>query len=253
MKTKNTETNPKQVQILLEWKKLYLHAILEFLKPTGNILEVGFDDGIAAEIIQKYKPKNYTIIASHAADAAKKWASQHHNITFITENWKNALPKLGKFDLIFYNDFSVEHDMALMNFLFPEATEQASDQIKDLLSKLEEQLVKLKQQFSDKEVEDFYNNIGKKNLNALPQFFDKLQKNGNITKAQHDKFTKKFHLDKAKEVKSKKTAPAMNSYDPMLPLLEDCLKNHMHKGSRFSFSIMLKIPNMTTQISLKKL
>ena len=61
---------------------------------------------------------------------------------------------------IFFNDYPLELDIAIMNFLFPEDTIQTSNQAKELLSILEEQMSQLTIQFSDQDIEDFYQKVG---------------------------------------------------------------------------------------------
>ena len=49
-------------QVMMEWEKPYMEACIDKLKPSGNVLEVGFGMGYSATQIQKYKPKSHTII-----------------------------------------------------------------------------------------------------------------------------------------------------------------------------------------------
>ena len=63
-------------QVMMEWEKPYMEACIDKLKPSGNILEVGFGMGYSATQIQKYKPKSHTIIEmdKEVLKRLKKWA-----------------------------------------------------------------------------------------------------------------------------------------------------------------------------------
>ena len=49
-------------QVMMEWEKPYMEACIDFLKPKGDVLEIGFGMGYSATQIQKYNPKSYTIV-----------------------------------------------------------------------------------------------------------------------------------------------------------------------------------------------
>ena len=52
-------------QVMMEWEKPYMEAIINEIKPTGNVLEIGFGCGYSATAIQQYNPKSHTIIECH--------------------------------------------------------------------------------------------------------------------------------------------------------------------------------------------
>ena len=49
-------------QIMMEWEKPYMEASIDILKPTGDVLEIGFGLGYSANAIQKYDINMHTII-----------------------------------------------------------------------------------------------------------------------------------------------------------------------------------------------
>ncbi len=236
MDSKTAKANENRLKILLEWKKLYTEAIIDSLKPTGNVLQIGFGLGFAADLIQKYHPKTHTIIESNPKISANatKWSGKNKNITFIQGSWKTALPKLGTFDTLFFNDYPPEQEVEIMNFLFPEDVLQASKEAQKMLSSLKDEMSQLTRRFTDKDIEDFYQKSGQFNLKDLPLFFQQLKDNGNISKTQYENSLKKYHFnDPQKSAKNlKQNTP--KAKDVMLFCLEDCLKNHMDAGSRFS-------------------
>lgn len=218
-------------QILSEWKKNYTQALISALKPSGNVLEIGFGVGIAANLTQNnYHPKSLTIIESdpQMADAAKNWAKQQKNVTVIEGNWQTQLPKLGKFDTIFFN-YPLDYDVEIITFLFPEETKKATGEAKKMLHALQTQVSEITNKFSDKEIDDFYKNLDKQYHERMPRFFLKLKENGNITKAQYDNAVKKYKLDESKAKSLPKEMP-----DEMLLALNECLKSHMNKNGKFS-------------------
>lgn len=221
----------KKLQIVLEWERLYTDALLDALKPSGDVLEIGFGSGYAANSIQSFHPKSHTIIETKAQKAheASQLKSKNSSITVIEEDWHKALPKLKSFDAIFFHDYPIENEMQILKYLFQEDAEIAASQVKELLGQLEEQMSTLKMQFSDSEIEDFFQKLGRFNSAELPIFFRKLQVNGNITKQQYESLQKKHHFESAPNKNV-----ASTQADPMLICLQECLKSHMDPGARFT-------------------
>lgn len=218
-------------QGIREWKKSYLEALVDKLQPFGDVLQIGFDLGFAAERIQSFRPKNHTIIEADAkiAEEAKKWASKHSNVTIIQNDWKKALSKLGTFDAIFFDDYALDDEMELMKRVSPDVLSQTSSQVKDLLKTLEEQLSKTKANFSDQEIAEFLKKVDKKYLQKLPRFFKKLKEKKHITEEQYKNTVKKYHLaEEQTELQPKGFAQST-----VLEFLEKGLK-HLRKGGRFS-------------------
>lgn len=223
-------------KILLEWKKLYTEALIDALSPAGDVLEIGFGTELAAELIQHRHPKTHTIIESNRQifEGAKKWADQKQNINIIEGRWETILSNLGTFDAIFYNDYPSEHDIAIMNFLFSEDSFKTSVEAKKLLDLLNEQMSQLTMKFSDQDIEDFFQKVGQFNLKEMPNFFQKLRVNGNISETQYEDSAKKFHLSEFQETRKNSQSDLPKKTDNLFLCLEECLKNHMNKSGRFS-------------------
>lgn len=227
-----------KLKILTEWKKLYTEALINAMHPAGDVLQVGFGTDFAAEQIQKHHPKTHTIIESNpeAAEAAKKWASTKQNVNIIKDQWSHALPKLKTFDAVLFNEYPLEYEIAILNYLFPEDTFKTSKEVKKLISSVEEHLSRLNLQFTDRDIEEFYHDIGQYHLNEMPAFFEKLKEHGNITKAQYDHAAKKHHFDnlkkQAKEQKGQ-GSPEEQAATNMLSFLGECLKRHMNNNATF--------------------
>ena len=94
-------------QVMMEWEKPYMEAIINEIKPTGHVLEIGFGCGYSATAIQQYKPKSHTIIECHEVGIKKglEWAKNYDNIIIREGFWQQQLSKLGYYDFIFFDDF----------------------------------------------------------------------------------------------------------------------------------------------------
>jgi|TARA_R110002020_G_scaffold74416_2_gene190384 spermidine synthase len=101
------DPNHNNYQVMMEWEKPYMKALVKNLKPKGHVLEIGFGLGYSATEIQKHKIKSHTIIESdfNVINKLKLWAKkQKHKVIIIEGTWQNKLNRLGKFDSIFFDD-----------------------------------------------------------------------------------------------------------------------------------------------------
>ena len=99
-------------QVMMKWEKPYMEASIDILKPTGDVLEIGFGLGYSATQIMKHKPKSYTIIECEPLiiEKIKEWAKNYPDIpiTLIEGRWQAVLSNLGIFDEIYFDDFPLE-------------------------------------------------------------------------------------------------------------------------------------------------
>jgi hypothetical protein len=94
-------------QIMMEWERPYMAALVEKLRPFGEVLEVGFGLGYSATEIQKHDIKSHTIIECDDAviSRAEAWAEkQEKPVQIIRARWQDKLESLGTFDSIFFDD-----------------------------------------------------------------------------------------------------------------------------------------------------
>lgn len=216
------EKQEQLAQLLQEWKKLYAEALIDMLQPRGDVLEIGFGMGFAADRIQSFQPKSHTIIAT-SAENAKKWAESHGHVTVLEGGWETLLPRLGQFDAIFFNDEQLKYDIETLNFFFPDYVRQVSSETQVLLDSLEQQMAKVTRQFSDEEVETFCSQLNESQQPQLPQFLRKLKGKGNISASQYEKAMKLLAPEES--------APPLVT-DEICLFVQECLKKHMRKGSR---------------------
>lgn len=229
---------------LREWRKLYIKACIDELRPKSDILEIGFAHAIAAEFLQTHALTSHTIIESdpEILQKAYAWASKHSNVVVINEAWENALPKLKTFDAIFFNNAERQTDLPSLKRIQQAELSFATGAGEKLYKEIEQEFVKIKVQFSNKEIDDFYETIGKFNFEALPEFLLKLVENANISQEQYENALKKYHIEpKKKEPKVLQSDPS----DTLLSVLMQCINHNMHKGSRFS----CYMPDATSRFS----
>jgi guanidinoacetate N-methyltransferase len=94
-------------QVMMEWEKPYMEALIDYLNPTGDVLEIGFGLGYSANRIQSFNIKSHTIIESDPVvlEKLKKWATrQKHPVHIVPGDWQEQIFNLGKFDSIFFDD-----------------------------------------------------------------------------------------------------------------------------------------------------
>ena len=241
---KNDKSKENKSQALMEWKKAYIESLINELHPSGNILEVGFGFGDAAKCIQSYHPISHTIIESNPqiAEEAKQWAAKNKNVTIIQDSWKNALSSLGKFESIFFNDYPEESELEFFKLLSSEETALVSDQAQEILEILEEQISQITMQFSDQEIDEFYQKVGKFNLKEMPAFLNNLKDRKNISDKQYKEVVERYHLgDLLKNIPIESVRLDVKPTDIMIDFLKECIAGNMQKGSRFSSFLMSPI------------
>jgi len=96
-------------QVMMEWEKPYMEAMVEKLNPSGDVLETGFGLGYSADAIQKFDINSHTIIESdkNVLKKLKEWAPlQKHKVNIIEGCWQYCLPSMTqKFDSFFFDDY----------------------------------------------------------------------------------------------------------------------------------------------------
>ena len=99
-----------QDQVMMEWEKPYMEALVEKLNPSGDVLEIGFGMGYSADAMQKFDINSHTIIEAdeNVLKKLKEWAPlQKHKVNIIEGCWQYYLPSMPlKFDSFFFDDYS---------------------------------------------------------------------------------------------------------------------------------------------------
>ena len=121
LSTSGFSIEEEEIVITHEWKSPLLKRHADYVTELGgDILEIGFGQGLSAEFIQENNPKSHTIIEIHPqiAEKAREWAINKNNVTIIEGNWLDVIPTLTegsiqitakKFDGIFIDALSTPY------------------------------------------------------------------------------------------------------------------------------------------------
>lgn len=96
-------------QVMMEWEKPYMKALVDRLSPTGDVLEIGFGLGYSASFIAEHPINSYTVIEmdEEVAKKASEWgAYQSFPVKVVLGSWQDSLKFLEEFDSIFFDDFA---------------------------------------------------------------------------------------------------------------------------------------------------
>lgn len=242
------------LQVMMEWEKPYMEACIDALKPSGDVLEIGFGCGYSATHIQKYKPRSHTIIEYHPVvlKKAHEFAKKHPGVKIVGDTWQNAMSGLGVFDCVFFDDYPLESlDETKFFQAIGEKAHHLLEKGQKVLKRVQDQFSFLKDmKYKDEDIEYFFKNLRNKSkidpTHYLP-FFAELKRKGNITNEQFDTVVDRLESEKMisfeikqaflEEVRIKsEQKPFEESHrsDRLFDFLKICLDSHMRKGSKFS-------------------
>ncbi len=217
----------------MPWEKHILEALIDLLKPTGNVLEVGFALGYSSERIQTYHPKHHTIIEKDPKIAARatEWAKGKANVTVIHDTWEHALSKLAAFDAIFFNEF--DPHLAVELSQHHETGAHLVKQGKEIIAKAKEQIPELlTMRYSDDDLNTFLAQTKPAQKTQVSVFLAELKSNQQITNEQYEQMLTKYALERKEPSLTKCASTPVN---PLLLFLKACMQSHMHKNSRLTY------------------
>jgi len=108
-------------QVMMEWEKPYMEKCIEYLDPSGSVLEIGFGLGYSANKLCSYQSvTSYTVIEC-CPEVWKKFelfkenmkiTRPELNVTVIKGRWEDVLCEGELFDSVFFDDYngSVTHE-----------------------------------------------------------------------------------------------------------------------------------------------
>lgn len=75
----------------------------------SNVLEIGFGCGYSADRFQELSPRSHTIVEPDRVvlERLRGWAETRKGVRVVEGFWQTALPSLGTYDAIFFDDFPV--------------------------------------------------------------------------------------------------------------------------------------------------
>lgn len=208
-------------------EKSFLKALTGVLRPSNEILQIGFGSGLVAEYLQTFHPKRHLIIESHqeTLTRAKKWALKYPQVSILPDRWENTLTNSDVFDAIIFSDFSLANQA---KGFCSETGKLALQKGNALSAMVEEKVPHLTSiRYSDEDIDAFYKHVGKDHEKDLSRFLGELAQRGQISESQYENAIRRYHL------KKEKSTPLNKPTDLLFTFLLQCLKNHMRKGSRF--------------------
>tara|TARA_R100001509_G_scaffold66502_1_gene36940 strand:- start:26573 stop:27142 length:570 start_codon:yes stop_codon:yes gene_type:complete len=106
------DSSGKQKHVMMSWEDSLMKKHADYIcQNGGDILELGFGMGIAADYIQANNPASHTIVENHpqVIEKAKAWAVGKPNVTIVEGDWFNKLSELSTYDGIFADTYGDEH------------------------------------------------------------------------------------------------------------------------------------------------
>ena len=102
-------------QVMMEWEKPYMEECINFIAPSGDVLEIGFGMGYSAsKIIENPCVTSYTVIecAPVVWDKVEQFKldNPQATINLIKGRWQDVLQELGVFDIIFFDDYDPDNN-----------------------------------------------------------------------------------------------------------------------------------------------
>jgi predicted O-methyltransferase YrrM len=237
-------------QVMMEWEKPYMEACIDALKPSGDVLEIGFGCGYSARRIQTYHPKSHTIVECDpgVAEKARQFAKAHQGVRIVEDTWQHALASLGVFDVIFFDDYPLETGAEMQRL---RETSRSSSLIvekgKQVVAEAKRALGShLPKRYSQDDLLEFFQLVALDPTlqpRQLLVFLEELRQGGQIAEkeqvwALNEALSRKLisPADVKAFIPEKVESPFAfeEKGDRLFEFLSACLEKHMRKGSRFS-------------------
>ena len=98
-------------QVMMEWEKPYMEKCIEFIQPSGRVLEIGFGLGYSAHKIQTYSTVTEHVIIECSPEVweyMEPFLKSHTNVRLVKGRWQDVMHTCGSFDTVFFDDYSCE-------------------------------------------------------------------------------------------------------------------------------------------------
>jgi len=99
------------LEVMMDWEDDIMEASADYVcEGGGDILEIGFGMGIAADYIQANSIASHTIVENHpqVIERANAWASGKSNVTIVEGDWYTIKDSLSTYDGVFYDTWGEE-------------------------------------------------------------------------------------------------------------------------------------------------
>lgn len=100
-----------ELEVMMDWEDSIMKASADYVcENGGDILEIGFGMGIAANYIQVNSITSHTIVEIHPQiiEKAKAWAAGKSNVTIVEGDWYEVKDSLSTYDGVFYDTWGEE-------------------------------------------------------------------------------------------------------------------------------------------------
>jgi len=100
-----------EFEVMMSWEDDIMKASADYVcENGGDILEIGFGMGIAADYIQANSITSHTIVEIHPQiiERAKDWAVGKSNVIIVEGDWYEVKDSLSTYDGIFYDTWGEE-------------------------------------------------------------------------------------------------------------------------------------------------
>ena len=117
-----------QLEVMMSWEDSLMKRHAEVVcENGGDVLEIGFGMGIAANYIQELNPSSHTIVESHPQilEKLREWAADKPNVNIVEGEWYKIKDQLNKYDGVFYDAFG-DTDFELIVDVIPDITKEGS-------------------------------------------------------------------------------------------------------------------------------
>lgn len=124
----NNELLHGGLEVMMSWEDPLMKRHAEVVcENGGDILEIGFGMGIAADYIQAQNPKSHTIVESHPQilEKLKQWAADKTNVNIVEGKWYDLKEQLDSYDGVFYDAFG-DVNFKKVKDVLPDITKEGS-------------------------------------------------------------------------------------------------------------------------------
>jgi len=104
-------------QVMMEWEKPYMEKCIEYLDPSGSVLEIGFGMGYSAQKLCSFENvSEYTVIECSPVVWKQFYKFKEQiqelrpqlKVNLIKGRWEDMMDETTKFDSVFFDDYSGE-------------------------------------------------------------------------------------------------------------------------------------------------
>ncbi|MCB1096374.1 MAG: class I SAM-dependent methyltransferase [Verrucomicrobiae bacterium] len=99
-----------------DWQVPLMRAMAAFVaESSGDVLEIGFGRGVAAELIQQHGVRSHTIVEPHPVSIErhfKPWQARHSGnaIRLIEGRWEDVTNCLGIYDAVLFHAYPLNEE-----------------------------------------------------------------------------------------------------------------------------------------------